>query len=199
MKTRVAAILLLAALGLRVWWVAETESPIGFPAAEIVVPPGASTQVIAEKLAAEGLIRAALDVRSPGPDSRRRGPHEGGAVPLRRSVLPSRRRAEDRGRGGGAPRGDLPRRPEHFRHGRDRREGGPEQRTIPRRREGSVRRSPTSTPRRRPSRGTSFPRPTTSRMARTSRRSPPRWRNIPAACSKSSASPPPAAPSPGRP
>lgn len=57
MKLRLAALLLLAALGLRVWWRMETEAPLGGPAAEIVVPPGASTQGIAEKLAAAGVIQ----------------------------------------------------------------------------------------------------------------------------------------------
>ena len=57
MKLRIAALLLLAALGLRLWWRMETEAPIGGPIAEIVVPPGASTQGIAEKLAAADLIK----------------------------------------------------------------------------------------------------------------------------------------------
>ncbi len=57
MKLRIAALLLLAGLGLRVWWRIETEAPLGSPAAEIVVPPGASTQGIAERLAAAGLIK----------------------------------------------------------------------------------------------------------------------------------------------
>ena len=57
MKLRVAALLLIAALGLRVWWRMETEAPLGGPAAEIAVPVGASTQGIAEKLAAAGLIK----------------------------------------------------------------------------------------------------------------------------------------------
>jgi UPF0755 protein len=56
-KLKIAALLLLAALGLRLWWRLETEAPIGGPVAEIVVPPGASTQGIAERLAAAGLIR----------------------------------------------------------------------------------------------------------------------------------------------
>ena len=57
MKVRVAALLLLAALGLRVWWRMETEAPLGGPVAEIVVPPGASTQGIAERLATSGIIK----------------------------------------------------------------------------------------------------------------------------------------------
>lgn len=57
MKIRIAALLLLAALGLRLWWRMETEAPLGGPPAEIVVPPGASTQGIAEKLAAAGLVK----------------------------------------------------------------------------------------------------------------------------------------------
>ncbi|HRB14084.1 MAG TPA: aminodeoxychorismate lyase, partial [Vicinamibacteria bacterium] len=57
MKLRIGALLLLAALGLRLWWRVETEAPLGGPAAEIVVPPGASTQGIAEKLSAAGLIK----------------------------------------------------------------------------------------------------------------------------------------------
>jgi|CXWL01.1.fsa_nt_gi UPF0755 protein len=51
MKTRLVALLLIAGLGLRVWWRMETESPLGGPPAEVVVPPGASTQIIAERLA----------------------------------------------------------------------------------------------------------------------------------------------------
>lgn len=74
MKLRVAALLLLAALGLRVWWRMETEAPLGSPAAELVVPAGASTQVIAEKLAAADLIKRpwtfALLVRLRGDESR---------------------------------------------------------------------------------------------------------------------------------
>ena len=57
MRARIAALLILAALGLRLWWRAETEAPIGGPAAVVVVPPGASTQAIGERLAAEGLIK----------------------------------------------------------------------------------------------------------------------------------------------
>ena len=38
MKTRLAILLLLAVLGLRVWWRAETESPVGGPTVEIVIP-----------------------------------------------------------------------------------------------------------------------------------------------------------------
>lgn len=56
MKVRIAALLLLAVLGLRVWWRMETEAPLGGPAAEVVVPPGASAPGIAEKLAAAGVI-----------------------------------------------------------------------------------------------------------------------------------------------
>ncbi|MBP6701880.1 MAG: endolytic transglycosylase MltG [Vicinamibacteria bacterium] len=55
MKTRLLALLLLAGLGLRLWWRVETESPLGGPPAEVVVPPGASTQVIADRLA-EALV-----------------------------------------------------------------------------------------------------------------------------------------------
>jgi UPF0755 protein len=40
-----------------VWWRVETEAPTGAPPAEIMVPPGASTQGIAERLASAGLIR----------------------------------------------------------------------------------------------------------------------------------------------
>lgn len=57
MKTRLAALLLLTALGLRVWWRAETESPLGGPVAEIRVAPGTSTQAIAEQLAAAGVLK----------------------------------------------------------------------------------------------------------------------------------------------
>lgn len=57
MKTRLVALVLLAALGLRVWWRAETESPTGGPATEIVIPPGTSTQAIAEQLAAAGVFK----------------------------------------------------------------------------------------------------------------------------------------------
>ena len=74
MKTRVATLLVLLALLLRLWWRAETEAPIGSPPAEIVVPPGASTQAIAERLAAAGVIRRtwtfALLVRLRGDGSR---------------------------------------------------------------------------------------------------------------------------------
>ena len=52
----------------------ETEAPLGGPAAEIVVPPGASTQGIAERLAAAGVIKRpwafALLVRVRGDDAR---------------------------------------------------------------------------------------------------------------------------------
>lgn len=57
MKLRAAALLVLAGLGLRLWWSMETEAPLGSPAAEVVVPPGASTQGIAERLMAAGLIK----------------------------------------------------------------------------------------------------------------------------------------------
>lgn len=50
MKTRFAALVLLAGLGLRAWWAVETEWPLGGPPAEVVVPPGASTQIIADLL-----------------------------------------------------------------------------------------------------------------------------------------------------
>jgi len=56
MKTRLLALLLIAGLGLRVWWRMETESPLGGPPAEVVVPPGASTQIIAERLAAAFVV-----------------------------------------------------------------------------------------------------------------------------------------------
>jgi UPF0755 protein len=57
MKARIAALLLLAGLGARVWWRVETEGPLGGAPAEIVVPPGTSTSAIAERLAAAELIR----------------------------------------------------------------------------------------------------------------------------------------------
>lgn len=57
MKTRLAILLLLAGLGLRVWWRAETESPVGGPEVEIVIPPGTSTQAIAEQLEAAGVVK----------------------------------------------------------------------------------------------------------------------------------------------
>ena len=74
MKLRAAALLLLAVLAARVWWRLETEAPLGSPRAEIVVPQGASTQAIAEKLAGAGLIKRplvfALLVRLRGDGSR---------------------------------------------------------------------------------------------------------------------------------
>jgi UPF0755 protein len=57
MKARLAALILLTVLGLRVWWTAETESPTGAPPAELIVPAGVSTQAIAEKLKDGGLIK----------------------------------------------------------------------------------------------------------------------------------------------
>lgn len=51
-----AAVAVLLLLGLRVWWRVETEGPIGGPAAEVVVPPGASLQSIAARLHAAGLV-----------------------------------------------------------------------------------------------------------------------------------------------
>ncbi len=57
MKSRMLVGAVLLVLGLRVWWRAETEAPVGGPLAEIVVPPGASTQAIASKLAAAGLVK----------------------------------------------------------------------------------------------------------------------------------------------
>jgi UPF0755 protein len=56
-KFRAAALLLLLALAVRVWWSVETEAPLEGPVTEIVVPPGSSTQGIAEKLGAAGLIK----------------------------------------------------------------------------------------------------------------------------------------------
>jgi len=56
MARRLLALAVLLVLGLRVWWRAETEAPLRGPEAEIVVPQGASTQTIAEQLAAAGLI-----------------------------------------------------------------------------------------------------------------------------------------------
>ena len=74
MKTRLVAVLLLLALGLRVWWRVETESPLGAPSAEIVVPQGASTQAIALMLASAGMVKRpwafALLVRLSGDDAR---------------------------------------------------------------------------------------------------------------------------------
>ena len=57
MKTRLAALLLLTALGLRVWWSVETESPVGGPVAEVTIPPGTSTQAIAEQLTTAGVLK----------------------------------------------------------------------------------------------------------------------------------------------
>jgi UPF0755 protein len=59
MKFRAAALLLLTILGLRVWWTVETEAPLAGSSTEIVIPQGASTQGIAERLAAAGLIERA--------------------------------------------------------------------------------------------------------------------------------------------
>jgi UPF0755 protein len=57
MKFRAGALLLLSVLGLRVWWSVETEAPLAGATTEIVIPPGASTQGIAERLFAAGIIR----------------------------------------------------------------------------------------------------------------------------------------------
>ncbi|MBK5257303.1 MAG: endolytic transglycosylase MltG [Vicinamibacteria bacterium] len=74
MRRLSAVALLFGALGLRVWWRAETEAPLFGPSAELVVPAGASTQAIAERLGAAGLIRRpwtfALLVRLRGDDAR---------------------------------------------------------------------------------------------------------------------------------
>jgi len=56
MKARLAALALLAILGLRLWWTVETESPTGGPATEIVVAPGTSTQSVGEALQSAGVI-----------------------------------------------------------------------------------------------------------------------------------------------
>jgi UPF0755 protein len=58
-KTRLVVLLLLAGLGLRVWWRLETESPLRGPEAEVVIPPGASTRSIAEQLEAAGILKRA--------------------------------------------------------------------------------------------------------------------------------------------
>lgn len=74
MKGRLAVMTVLLVLGLRVWWRAETEAPIGGPSAEIVVPPGASTQAVGQRLAEAGLVPRpwtfALLVRFRGDDGR---------------------------------------------------------------------------------------------------------------------------------
>ncbi len=59
MKTRLALLLLLLGLGVRVWWTAETESPVGGPTIEIVIPQGASTLSIADQLTAAGVLKRA--------------------------------------------------------------------------------------------------------------------------------------------
>lgn len=56
MGRRAAVLGILAFLGLRVWWRAETEAPLFGPSARIVVPAGASTQAIASRLAEAGVI-----------------------------------------------------------------------------------------------------------------------------------------------
>ncbi len=74
MKTRLVGLLVLLALGLRVWWSAETESPLGRPPGEVLIPPGTSTQAIGERLKSAGLIERpwvfALLVRLRGDGSR---------------------------------------------------------------------------------------------------------------------------------
>ena len=74
MKTRLLAVLLLGALALRLWWRFETESALGAPPTEVVVPQGASTQSIAEILGAAGLVKRpwafTLLVRLEGDDAR---------------------------------------------------------------------------------------------------------------------------------
>lgn len=57
MKARIAALALLLALGVRLWWRIETELPIGGAPTEISVPLGASTRAISERLAAAGLVK----------------------------------------------------------------------------------------------------------------------------------------------
>jgi len=68
------AALILGLLGVRVWWRAETEAPLLRPPGGIVVPAGASTQAIAGRLFAAGLIPRpwtfALLVRLRGDDAR---------------------------------------------------------------------------------------------------------------------------------
>jgi UPF0755 protein len=56
MKTRLAATGVIVLLCARLWWTIETEWPLGGPVAEVVVPPGSSTQTVAERLAAAGVI-----------------------------------------------------------------------------------------------------------------------------------------------
>jgi UPF0755 protein len=46
----------LLALIFRVWWVYETESPLGRPVIEMVIPPGTSSLAIAEKLQTDGVV-----------------------------------------------------------------------------------------------------------------------------------------------
>ena len=74
MNGRLVAALVLVVLGLRVWWRVESEGPIGGPPTEIVVPPGASTQAIAQRLKDAGLVKHpwtfALLVRLRGDDAR---------------------------------------------------------------------------------------------------------------------------------
>lgn len=60
MKLRLAAFALLLALGGRAAWRYETEAPTGGPAVEVVIPAGSSTQGIAERLVAAGVIPRAI-------------------------------------------------------------------------------------------------------------------------------------------
>ncbi|MEO5762581.1 MAG: endolytic transglycosylase MltG [Vicinamibacteria bacterium] len=53
---RLLLIAILGALAVRVGWSVETESPTGGPVVELTIPPGSSTQAIAEKLVSEGVI-----------------------------------------------------------------------------------------------------------------------------------------------
>jgi UPF0755 protein len=57
MRWRILTLAVLAVLGSRAWWRAETEWPIGGPSVEIVVPQGASTQAISAKLQGAGLLK----------------------------------------------------------------------------------------------------------------------------------------------
>ena len=56
MIRRLMVLAILAILGLRVWWTWESESPLNRPVIELVIPPGSSTQAIAAKLEAEGVV-----------------------------------------------------------------------------------------------------------------------------------------------